>query len=106
MKFIWEVTGRSLIPHSQPVAVLAQFRDHIVLGLVADPVRRKMIFMKGAVETDGGDVVVADEGTDAGALLRHGEARQRPLRPGVGSRHPYTRQCRPLGDSEPTSLED
>ena len=95
-----------MILHGDPVAVLAELGDHVVLGLVADPVRREMIFMKGAVETDGGDVVVADEGTDAGALLRHGEARQRPLRPGVGSRHPYTRQCRPLGDSVPTSLEE
>ena len=85
MKFICHRMP-SLVPHGQPVTVLTQLRDHIVLclegeilpliissviHLVDDSVRREVILVEGAVKTHGGDVARADKGTDAGALLEN-----------------------------------
>jgi len=69
----------SIVPHGQPVAVLTQLRYHVILGLVDDAVCGEVILVEGPVQAHRGDVARADEGADAGALLRHREARQRPL---------------------------
>ena len=39
--------------------------------LVDDSVSREVIFVEGAVKTDGSDVTRADKGADAGALLEN-----------------------------------
>ena len=82
--------------HSCPVTVLTELRDHVVLGLVDDPVRTEVIVVEAAVQTDGGYVAAAHEGADAGTLLGHREAGQTPLTAGVGPGDPNTGQGRPL----------
>ena len=42
-----------------------------ICHLVDDSVSGEVIFVEGAVKTDGGDVTRADKGADAGALLEN-----------------------------------
>ena len=89
--------------HSSPVAVLTQLGDHVVLGLVDDPVRTEVVVVEAPVQTDGRDVAAAHESADAGALLGDGEAGQTPLAAGVGPGHSYAGQGGPL--VEPVVLQ-